>query len=226
VLLGGRSSRMGRAKALLELEGEPLVERVARRVQPLVDELLLVASPAEDLGDVARAMLATLVTRLTARAGAARKHLRPAPPLPEPPVRLVHDRQAFRGPVAGLATGLGAARAELAVTVACDAPFLEPVLLEHLLGLAVSAGLDVVVPRHAGRLEPLCAVYRVATMAATFAAQLEEDDLKPTARFGEVRTRIVEEGEWRPFDPEGSSFVNLNHPADYRAALARLGADG
>ena len=216
---------MGQAKALLELDGEALVERVARRVQPLVDELVLVASPIEELGGEAQEALDAIVARLT-QAGVGAGHPPSGPLAPVPPVRLVHDRLAFRGPVSGLAAGLDAARGELAVAVACDAPFLEPGLLAHLLALAAATGVDVVVPRREGRLEPLCAIYRVATMAPLLAAQLEQNELKPSARFGEVRTHIVEEVEWRALDPEGSSFVNLNSPADYRAARARIGGAG
>jgi molybdopterin-guanine dinucleotide biosynthesis protein A len=216
---------MGRAKALLELDGEALVERVARRVQPLVEELVLVASPIEELGSEAQATLDAIVARLR-KAGPGVAHPPPGPPAPVPPVRLVHDRLAFRGPVSGLAAGLDAARGELAVALACDAPFLEPSLLAHLLALAEATGADVVVPRREERLEPLCAVYRVATMAPLLAAQLQQNELKPSARFSEVRTLIVEEVEWRALDPEGSSFVNLNSPADYHAARARLGGAG
>jgi len=42
VLLGGGSTRMGRDKAWLELGGEPLATRLARRLRPLCAEVLLV----------------------------------------------------------------------------------------------------------------------------------------------------------------------------------------
>ncbi len=42
VLLGGGSTRMGRDKAWLELGGEPLATRLARRLLPLCAEVLLV----------------------------------------------------------------------------------------------------------------------------------------------------------------------------------------
>ena len=52
VLLGGSSSRMGRDKALLEWDGEPLVVRQARLLGSLFGEVLLVGGepPAESPG--------------------------------------------------------------------------------------------------------------------------------------------------------------------------------
>jgi len=221
VLLGGASSRMGRMKALLDFAGEPLLVRVARRLARVVDELILVASPPETLSADTLATLAGVVTVLeseqASRAGGG------ASARPGLLVRLVHDRLAFHGPVSGLATGLCAARGELAVAVACDAPFLVPELIEHLFLLGTETGADVVVPERAGLLEPLCAVYRTETMSSELAAQLERGDLKPSARFDAVHTRTVDALEWRTFDPDGLSFVNLNRPADYDGALRRVG---
>lgn len=47
ILAGGRSSRMGRDKAFLPLDGRPLIERVLERVAPLSDDLLLVVRQPE-----------------------------------------------------------------------------------------------------------------------------------------------------------------------------------
>jgi molybdenum cofactor guanylyltransferase len=49
VLTGGQSSRMGRDKALLELEGEPLVARVAERVRRVAGNVTLIGA-AEKYG--------------------------------------------------------------------------------------------------------------------------------------------------------------------------------
>jgi molybdopterin-guanine dinucleotide biosynthesis protein A len=46
VLAGGRSSRMGRDKALLEIGGQPLVVRAARCLEPLVASVTIIG-PAE-----------------------------------------------------------------------------------------------------------------------------------------------------------------------------------
>jgi molybdopterin-guanine dinucleotide biosynthesis protein A len=50
VLAGGQSRRMGENKALLRLGGEPLVQRIVRRVEPLFEQVLISARRADDYG--------------------------------------------------------------------------------------------------------------------------------------------------------------------------------
>jgi molybdopterin-guanine dinucleotide biosynthesis protein A len=45
ILAGGASSRMGRDKALLEFDGEPLLLRTARLLSPLVSSVTVIAPP-------------------------------------------------------------------------------------------------------------------------------------------------------------------------------------
>ncbi|HRH68022.1 MAG TPA: molybdenum cofactor guanylyltransferase [Flavobacteriales bacterium] len=46
VLAGGRSSRMGRNKALMPFEGRTLLERALDRLRPHVDQLIVIGEPA------------------------------------------------------------------------------------------------------------------------------------------------------------------------------------
>ena len=48
VQAGGQSRRMGRDKACLPFQGEPLIQRVVRRVQPIAGELLVTTNRPED----------------------------------------------------------------------------------------------------------------------------------------------------------------------------------
>ncbi|MDD8027434.1 MAG: molybdenum cofactor guanylyltransferase [Acidobacteriota bacterium] len=48
ILAGGDSRRMGRDKALLDLDGQPLIERIAARVSELFDEVIIGAGRADD----------------------------------------------------------------------------------------------------------------------------------------------------------------------------------
>jgi len=45
VLVGGKSSRFGRDKALIEIDGQPLALRIAERIGPAVDQVTFVGSP-------------------------------------------------------------------------------------------------------------------------------------------------------------------------------------
>jgi molybdopterin-guanine dinucleotide biosynthesis protein A len=47
ILVGGQSSRMGRDKALLELDGKPLLTRAADLLSPLVASITLVGDPGK-----------------------------------------------------------------------------------------------------------------------------------------------------------------------------------
>lgn len=47
VLAGGRSKRMGRDKAFLEVGGRPVIERVLARVKPLTDDLFISTNSPE-----------------------------------------------------------------------------------------------------------------------------------------------------------------------------------
>jgi molybdopterin-guanine dinucleotide biosynthesis protein A len=49
---GGLSTRMGRNKALLSFLGEPLILRIARRLEPLTSHLIVVANPIEPFLDL------------------------------------------------------------------------------------------------------------------------------------------------------------------------------
>ena len=184
VLTGGKSSRMGRSKAHLPFDGEPLIVRIVRRLRRIFDDIVVVARPDQEL-----------------------------PPLP---ATLVYDEVSNQGPVGGLVYGLDTARGAVAFVTACDSAFLQIPLVTHLL--ALSNGYDVVVPRWEQRLQPLHAVYR-RDVLPRLREQLAAKRLRPVFLFEQVRTREVAEAELKRLDPEGLSFLNLNTPDDYLAAL-------
>lgn len=62
ILAGGRSSRMGRNKALLEYQGERLADRAVRRFRSVFDEVLLVANDASAYRDAGVPVVADLVS--------------------------------------------------------------------------------------------------------------------------------------------------------------------
>ncbi len=142
----------------------------------------------------------------------------PGQDLPSMPVTLVRDQVEHQGPVGGLCYGLGAARGEVSFATSCDAAFLNVDLIAHLVSQMPEH--DVVVPHWQGRDQPLHAVYRRSVLPH-LAELLARGQLRPVYLFDRVRTRRVDEEEIRRFDPDGSSFFNMNTPEDYAEAQRR-----
>jgi molybdopterin-guanine dinucleotide biosynthesis protein A len=193
ILAGGRSTRLGRDKASELLLGVPLLQRAVSRVEGPVAEVVVVRAAGQTLPEVEASV----------------------------PLRVVEDAYAGAGPLGGIYTGLGAVQSTHALTVACDMPLLQPALLSELLGLATGE-YDAVVPTNDMYLpEPLCAVY-TATCREAIAANLDAGALKVALFLDKVRVRYVPPAEWRAWDREGVSFVNVNREADLRRAEAYL----
>ena len=138
--------------------------------------------------------------------------------LPALPATIVRDDVAHQGPVGGIYYGLKAARRDICFVTSCDAPFLNLGLIAYLM--AQIADFDVVVPFIQDRYQPLHAVYR-KQVAPLLRGQLERGELRPIFLYDKVRTRKLTEAEMHPHDPESLSFLNMNTPEDYQAALAK-----
>ena len=186
ILAGGKSSRMGRPKALLPFDGQPLIVHIVRQLQELLADIVVVAAAEQEL-----------------------------PPLP---VTLVRDDVAYQGPVGGIYYGLRAIGKEVCFVTSCDVPFLNLSLISYLISQIEN--YDVVAPYWQDRFQPLHAVYRRSVLPL-LQQQLERGELRPIFLYEKVRTRKVSEDEIRRFDPEGLSFLNMNTPEDYQAALQR-----
>jgi molybdopterin-guanine dinucleotide biosynthesis protein A len=209
VLAGGKSSRMGRPKALLPFDGEPLIVHTVRKLEHLFSEIIVVAAAGEQFVE--------LSSLLRSQPDQPNELSEPNKPN-EPKVTLVRDEVAYQGPVAGIYYGLQEARGEIAFVTSCDVPFLSLPLISYLISQIPD--YDVVVPYWEERLQPLFAVYR-REVAPLLKEQLEQGELRPISLYKKVRTREVLQDEIRRFDPEGLSFLNMNSPEDYQAALKR-----
>jgi molybdenum cofactor guanylyltransferase len=121
------------------------------------------------------------------------------------------------GPLAALAAALDVLDAAHVLVLAADHPGLRVELLAHLAGLAGRG--EAVACRRGPRLEPLVAVYQRAPALAAAGARLADPagDRSLLGLLAGLRTVVVEEPEWRPLDPDGRSFVDLDDPADLAA---------
>jgi molybdopterin-guanine dinucleotide biosynthesis protein A len=195
ILAGGKSTRLGRDKASEVLGGRTLLQRA-------VDACVGVASRYVIVKARAQALPALSVSA---------------------PVDRVEDAYPETGPLGGIYTGLtalvAAAEAGPALVLACDLPLLQPALLRALLRLA--PGQDAVVPVRDGLPEPLCGVY---STRCTEAAKrlLDAGAYRVAGLVDAVEARYVQEEEWRQWDAEGLSFLNVNREEDLARARALL----
>jgi molybdopterin-guanine dinucleotide biosynthesis protein A len=126
---------MGLPKLSLPFGPELMLLRVIRLVGEVVDAVVVVAAPGQEV-----------------------------PPLPEG-VALVRDRREQRGPLEGLSAGLSALPedVESAYATGCDVPLLVPGLVRRMFELLGEH--DVAVPKTGGYHHPLAAVYRRSVLA-------------------------------------------------------------
>ena len=133
------------------------------------------------------------------------------------------DPVSGRGPLQGLAAGLGALpnRVELAYATATDVPFLEPGWITRLASLI--GDQDLAIPRCQGYHHPLAALYRRARVIPAIQALLAANRLRPVFLMEDLPTRVVTEEELLPVDPRLGTLRNLNTPEEYHAALVEAG---
>jgi molybdopterin-guanine dinucleotide biosynthesis protein A len=131
-------------------------------------------------------------------------------------VEVLSDIYGGAGPLAGVHAALVATAGQAGVVcVAGDMPFVAPTLLELLRDHAPAA--DAVVPRLAGRPEPLLARWGRACLPV-IEARLAAGERAVHATFEAVRTTWLDEPALRAVDPDLRSFTNVNTPED----LARV----
>jgi molybdopterin-guanine dinucleotide biosynthesis protein A len=200
VLAGGRSVRMGTAKAGLEWHGSTLLRRAVGVVGRGVDgPVVVVRAPGQGL-----------------------------PALPAG-VEVVEDAVAGRGPLQGILSGLVAVarRAPVALVCAVDLPLLHPAFLRRVAReLRADAVLDVALPVALGHAQPLAAAYRTA-LAPRIAELLDAGRLRPGTLFDQARVLALDDAALladpvlAAVDPRLDSLRNVNTPEEYREVRAR-----
>lgn len=122
------------------------------------------------------------------------------------PARVVLDAAPESGPLGGLVAALAAARTPWLLVAACDLAGLTAPALAPLLA-APDTPADVLVATDAdGRRQPVCALYRVATVAPHAAAHLASGCLALHVLLDVLDVREV------PLDP--AALRNANTPGD------------
>jgi molybdopterin-guanine dinucleotide biosynthesis protein A len=130
VLCGGQSTRMGRPKLSLPFAGELMLPRIVRILSQVVQPIVVVAAPDQEL-----------------------------PALPEG-VLITRDDRPHDGPLRGIACGLQRLQglADAAYVSSCDVPLLKPEFVREMI--ARLGDHEIAVPDENGFVHPLAGVYR------------------------------------------------------------------
>ncbi|MEF8801356.1 MAG: molybdenum cofactor guanylyltransferase [Halolamina sp.] len=215
IIAGGRSTRFGDAdKAVAALAGVAMIRRVADRLAPVVEELVVNCRPDQQ---------------------AAIEDVLESGPLP---VTFALDSEPDQGPMAGIRDGLCGASGDHAAVVACDMPFVDPATMDYLFDRcrgtvtpppdADDVGeppYDAAVPRLGdGWFQTTQAVYRPEPMVDACTAALGRGDRKILAPLEELSYAVVSEDELTD-RTELWTFDNINTQEELKAAEERLAAE-
>src|SRR4030095_5655209 len=124
ILAGGKSSRMGTDKGMMNFRGKEMISYVIDAVQPLTYRLFIVANTSE--------------------------YMKFGFPV-------YQDLFKECGPIGGIFTALTSSTTTWNLIVACDMPFINSDILMPLIN--ARNGFDLIMPRHKGQPEPMCAMY-------------------------------------------------------------------
>jgi len=187
VLAGGKGLRLGQDKALEVIGNRSLLEWVLSRLSFFNSDIIVVTASKQSYPQL----------------------------IGYPKLKAVTDIYTNKGPLGGIYTGLKTSDSLLNLVVACDMPFLNRDLLQHMM--QISAGFDLVVPRLGDMVEPLHAVYSKGCLAP-IEDLLKQGNLSLRQLFTLVKLRYVEAEEINRFDPEHLSLFNINCQADLEKA--------
>lgn len=195
VLAGGKSSRMNRNKAFLEMNGETFLARAVKTLSTVCEKPIRVVIKREQY------------------------YMTDRFPVDAAPLYDVYD---FDSPLDGVRTAFHHPRmrggAKYAVILAIDLPYVTAGTIEKLAEIAVSSDeFAAVVPRQTDeRPQPLCAVYDAERCLPQLKRLINENQNASARDFlDRIRVRYVDQNELER-DESRDLFFNVNRPQDFQ----------
>jgi molybdopterin-guanine dinucleotide biosynthesis protein A len=130
-------------------------------------------------------------------------------------IRTVPDLLPHSGAIIALHSALNAAQHKHVLSLACDMPFLNRKLIDHIINLSPNA--DVIVPFYKGEYEPFHAVYSRNCIAA-IEKMLDLKLRRMVDIYDRVSVYKVGEKEISDIDLSDLSFFNINTREDLALA--------
>ncbi len=191
ILAGGKSSRMGRNKALMKLGDKTVIERMIDIVDPVFEKKILITNTPEDFKFLG--------------------------------LSVYEDVYKYKGPLAGIHSGLLHSQTEKNFVISCDIPLMSAEMIKYIVEFPSES--PVTICEAAGYLQPLAGVYSKKIFndldkhLKDFEKLSAEGKIKHKKNCGmhEFLDSIPPE----IIHPEGLDFysddlfINMNNPEDY-----------
>ncbi len=192
ILAGGKSSRMKSNKVFLKINGEPLLMHVVRETSKISDHIIVAIGKDDKEEDYAYI-------------------------LPKS-VKIVHDKTETKAALHGMLTGLEAIETDYAIILAVDTPFINANVIKQLQFEA--QGLDIAIPTWAnGNIEPLYAVYNVATTLWVLKKAVNEGEIRIKEVINKLKNiNYVPIEKFKDSGANLNCFFNINTPEDLKRA--------
>jgi molybdopterin-guanine dinucleotide biosynthesis protein A len=200
ILIGGKSTRFGTEKAIIELLGKPLILHQIETLSKFDEDVFLVAHSEEQIFQY-------------------RKEIE----FPKVVTFIVDDRSMFKhpnmfNPILGIFSGfqeLSRANFKKAFVLSCDMPLIKPEVIELMIDQA--KGYECVIPRWKnGFLEPYLAIYPVEK------GFLKAKEILTNENYGLLNlidknwniNYVSVEEKIQPLDKNLVSIINIKGPID------------
>lgn len=186
ILAGGRARRMGgQDKGLIQLARKPMIEYVLNAIEPQVDAIIINANRNQKVYG---------------------KYGYP----------VVADQiGGYCGPLAGMASGLQAAKTPFIVTAPCDTPLIPDDLVHKLYSILQDEDAEICTAHANGRLQPVFTLMK-SELLSSMLDFLNSGERKIDKWFEKHRLAIAD------FSEQAETFININSAAELAAIELKL----
>jgi molybdopterin-guanine dinucleotide biosynthesis protein A len=188
ILAGGRSTRMKRNKALIQIKGKEMLVWVIEGLKPLVNEIIVVAKD-----ESAKSSYQKIVPK---------------------DVKILTDVMELDGPLVGMYSAFLESKSEYAYVHPIDSPVINKDVVLYLFQKA--DGYDAsIIKWNDGTIEPMHAVYKVKTGLAGARAALDRGDSSAKVLASKLEhVNYIPVDDLRKFDDKLISLLNVNTPQE------------
>ena len=194
ILAGGKSSRMGTDKALLEYDGKQFIEQIAKELSSFEERIIARGTNSRFSDSI------------------------------EEDWTVIPDIYPDHGPIGGLHAALSACRSDALFVVTCDMPLFNKSLAERLCAeMQIGEGsetnsdgeyvdaYDVILSvGDNGKIHPLCGVYRKSALSV-----LEEQIVSDRNRVMEALKKLRVKYVTIDSPDQVKQLANINTPEEY-----------